>query len=346
MITQFEHHITKSLKSYYKRKLRFPTVFLAFIAVASLIFPIRSLLFPADVSHQSIEDSVRHRNIYFSAEYKNLYFSGYTRRFMGRIDGYYYYTMQDGKCVIVLLSPDTCQMGISNIDKIHFTGKIIQNSVSLQTLFTNLSRDLSWNEAGISEVFSPYILSEPDANGITSILLKWGIAISVIIALLDIIYSLFSIAFPVLSHPIRRLMVYGNPGDILEEAEEELSTLPQLATEDMFITQHYFIETSKYGVAVVPIDKIEWIYKYSTLHKIMWKILKISYTLYITADKFIYIRCPKNIKSDIDGVIDYLSEANHDILVGFSENNRRAIEERYESSSLLVRIKAVLMKRI
>ena len=34
------------------------------------------------------------------------------------------------------------------------------------------------------------------------------------------------------------------------------------------------------------------------------------------------IHCPKNAKSDIDGVIDYLSEANHDILVGFTERNR------------------------
>ena len=34
------------------------------------------------------------------------------------------------------------------------------------------------------------------------------------------------------------------------------------------------------------------------------------------------IHCPKNAKSDIDGVIDYLSEANPDILVGFTERNR------------------------
>lgn len=346
MITQFEHHITKSLRSYYKRKLRFPTVFLAFIAVVSLIFPIRSLLFPNDLSNSSVERAVKSQNIYFSTEYKNLYFSGYTRRFMGRIDGYYYYTMQNGKCLIIILSPNSCDMGISHIDKIHFTGKIIKNSVSLQTLYNNLSRDMSLNEAGISEVFSPYVLSEPDANGITSVLLKWGIIISTIIALLDILYSLFAIAFPVLSHPIRRLIAYGNPKEILEEAEEELSTLPQLATEDMYITQHYFIENSKYGVAVVPISKIQWVYKYSTLHKILWKTLKISYTLYITADKYIYIRCPKNIKSDIDGVIDYLSEANHDILVGFSEKNRRTIEDRYESSSIFVRLRAILMKRI
>ena len=32
------------------------------------------------------------------------------------------------------------------------------------------------------------------------------------------------------------------------------------------------------------------------------------------------------MKSDIDGIIDYLSEANHNILVGFNEKNRKAVQ--------------------
>ena len=31
-------------------------------------------------------------------------------------------------------------------------------------------------------------------------------------------------------------------------------------------------------------------------------------------------------RSDIDGIIDYLAEANHDILVGFSEENRLKVQ--------------------
>ncbi len=40
----------------------------------------------------------------------------------------------------------------------------------------------------------------------------------------------------------------------------------------------------------------------------------------------LYIHCPKNTKSDIDGIIDYLAEANHDTLVGFSEENRLKVQ--------------------
>ena len=115
---------------------------------------------------------------------------------------------------------------------------------------------------------------------------------------------------------------------MLSQAEEELATLPQLATEDMFITEHYFIVLANYGVAIVPIQEIIWIYKYSTLHKILWHHFSISYTLHITANKHLYIQCPKNMKSDIDGIIDYLSEANHEILVGFNEENRLKVKQK------------------
>ena len=59
-----------------------------------------------------------------------------------------------------------------------------------------------------------------------------------------------------------------------------------------------------------------------------WYHFSISYTPHITANKHLYIHCPKNIKSDIDGIMDYLAEANHDILVGFSEENRLAVQEK------------------
>ena len=151
---------------------------------------------------------------------------------------------------------------------------------------------------------------------------------------------------PLLSPPVRQLSRFGKPAELLAEAEEELATLPQLATDDMFITEHYFIETSKYGIAIVPIREIIWVYKHSTLHKFFWYHFSISYTLHITANKHLYIHCPKNIKSDIDGIMDYLAEANHDILVGFSEENRLAVQEKQGTPLQIEKFLEILKKRI
>ena len=137
-------------------------------------------------------------------------------------------------------------------------------------------------------------------------------------------YHLYTgpVPFPAMPEPcgIRKA------GKTAGTAGEGLATLPQLATEDMFITEHFFIMTSAYANAIVPIDKILWIYKHSTLHKFLWYHFSISYTMHITAARHLHIHCPKNTKSDIDGIMDYLAEANHDILVGFSEENRLKVQ--------------------
>ena len=165
-------------------------------------------------------------------------------------------------------------------------------------------------------------------------------------ALICIVFFILYICFPILSPACQDLALFGNPKKLLEQAEDELATLPQLATEDMFITEHFFIETSVYGNAIVPIDEIIWIYKYSTLHKFFWYHFSISYTLHISANRHLYIQCPKNIKSDIDGIIDYLAEANHKILVGFSEANRLKVQEIQGTPMHFEKFIAFLKKRV
>ena len=96
----------------------------------------------------------------------------------------------------------------------------------------------------------------------------------------------------------------------------------------------------------MPLSEIIWIYKYSTLHKILWHHFAISYTLYITAKKKIYIKCPKNTKTNIDGIMDYLAEANHDILVGFSEENRRKVEKVQNDFGWIEKLKNILSKKV
>ena len=229
---------------------------------------------------------------------------------------------------MILLAPSTCEQGLPEIDQITIRGKILPRDAGYDTLLTNLSKDLSWTQSGIQSKVSSYYLSEPDFRYGFGLFLFLFLAVSSGIAFISVILSVLFIYKPYLSPPCQKLKHFGKPKEMLALAEEELATLPQLATEDMFITEHFFIETSKYGIAIVPIQEITWIYKHSTLHKLFWYHFSISYTLHITANKHVYIRCPKNTKSDIDGIIDYLSEANHDILVGFNEKNRQKIHGR------------------
>ena len=341
------HYIIKSIRSYYKRKLAAPIIFLAALVLLSFIFPIRSILAPKNITDSdSIETLYSKRVRYVSGTFTNAYFTGYRKRFMNRTNGYYYYVMHGDECIILLLKPDTCQSGEPKLDQVTINAKIIRNSHSEKELLKNLAKDLSWNTRGLTNSVSMCMLSEPDGDGTSARLLRFIYLFFIIYSFVSLFLSLLLIAFPKLSPPVLRLSSCGNPVKMLDEAEEELETLPQLATEDMFITQHYFIETSKYGIAIVPISEIIWIYKYSTLHKILWHHFAISYTLYITAKKKIYIKCPKNTKTNIDGIMDYLAEANHDILVGFSEENRRKVEKVQNDFGWIEKLKNILSKKV
>lgn len=329
---KYKDYIKSNIIKCYKKKIIAPLIYLAFIVLLVFISPIYSILNPDVLDSTKTIKEQHNRNGYIKAELKNLYFTGYTKEWLWGTEGYYYYTNVNDDCVIVLLTPSTCEQGKPAIDNLTIEGKIYKNSKTETELLNRLAKDLSWDESGITSTLSSYNINEPASTGfLTWLLIIVALGSGTVSLAFVITYGLF-ILNPSISTPVLRLKAYGNSNKLLEKAEEELATLPQLATEDMYITEHFFIEISSYGIAIVPIEEILWIYKYSTLYKFLGHHFKISYTLHITANKRLYIKCPKNEKSDIDGVIEYLAEANHNILVGFSEENRIKVAEMLKSN--------------
>lgn len=347
MPENYEHYITKNITAFYKRRLFTPIIYLLLLLVFWFLFSLYAPLFPETLTtSDTLESAYRGGIEYVSADLSDLNFTGYTETFLGNVTGYYYYTMREDECIIVLLSPKTSEQGLPSIEHANFHGRIVKESANFDLLLNHLATDLNWTENGIRNKVSQYVLSEPDFNLFGNAVLYIVIFATGGYAAICLILFIVYIRFPLLSPPCQDLALFGNPKKLLEQAEEELATLPQLATEDMFITEHFFIETSVYGNAIVPIDEIIWIYKYSTLHKFLWYHFSISYTLHISANRHLYIQCPKNIKSDIDGIIDYLAEANHDILVGFSEKNRLKVQESQGTPMHIEKIIEFLNRRI
>ncbi len=340
MTDTLKDHIKKNISRYYRRRIIWPAAALAFLVILSFILPVRTFLFPESfAAGDSPRAFYNSDKTYVNCYLKGLYFTGYRKQLFGNTTGYYYYTMSGNDCIIVLLTGATCDQGTPSLDMASFDAKIEKNSPAEDKLLNYLARDLSWSGNGITKNIQPFLLSEPASTNALAVILRWLLLIFIVYASITLVLNIVYTLLPELAPPVQRLYVYGHPGKLLEQAENELSTLPQLATEDMYITQHFFIETSNYGIAIVPISAITWIYKYSTLHKFLWHVSAISYTLYITTNHHQVIRCPKNIKSDIDGVMDYLAEANHSILVGFNEKNREAARRMEDSHTVLERLK-------
>lgn len=347
MIDNYEHYITRNICAFYKRRLFSPLIYLLILVILWFVFPLGEMLSPLTLKNAGqIEGVYEAKKEYVMVTFEDLTFTGYTTSRFGSPNGYWYYGEKDDVCYIVLLTPLTCEEGLPTIKKLTTNCRIVTHPKLYEQILTQLSSELEWTVAGLSNQLPKVFYSEPDYNPLTNFalfLVYFGTLLYTIISLTR--YTLF-IYFPHLAPACQNLVVFGNPKEQLEEAEEELATLPQLATEDMFITEHYFIVTSPYGNAIVPIQEILWIYKYSTLHKFLWYHFSISYTLHITANKHMFIQCPKNIKSDIDGIIDYLSEANHDILVGFTEENRLKVEAKQGKPFHIEKWTALLNKKV
>lgn len=324
---QLDHLITRKIRSTYGKRLFSPIVYLIFLTIIWFYTPMADLANPMDISEKaSIAELAENGTQYIHTTLKDLNFTGYTQKRLGFVTGYYYYTLRNDGCYLVVLAPRTCEEGLPHIDEVSVCASIRRHPQSFSELTKYLAEDLNWTESGIKKQVSDCMISEPDFGHISSYVLLACFFLSAIYALLSIVLFALYALFPILSPASRQLGLYGKRGELLAEAEEELATLPQLATEDMYITEHYFIAFANKGVAVIPINEIVWIYKHSTLHTVLWYHFSISYTLHITANKHLYIQFPKNMKSDIDGIIDYLAEANHDILVGFNEKNRKAVQ--------------------
>lgn len=347
MMENYEHYITKSIQEVYRTKMISPIIYLILLLALWIFSPISKMVFPEKADSKDDLESLYEEDVsYVDTKISNLYFSGYTKTRFGLTSGYYYYTKRGDECIIVLLSPSTSEEGLPKISSLQIKGRLAKSDRTMKELLTKLSKDLDWTEEGITSKVSPYYISEPDCRNFGSYLLLFLYFASLLYALISLILAVTYYRFPVLSPPVTQLSRFGKPAELLAEAEEELATLPQLATDDMFITEHYFIETSKYGIAIVPIQEIIWVYKHSTLHKFFWYHFSISYTLHITANKHLYIHCPKNIKSDIDGIIDYLAEANHNILVGFNEENRLAVQKTQGTPLQIEKILELMKKRV
>lgn len=346
MEANYDHYISRNIKAFYRRRLFSPVLFLLLLLVLWLVFPLRNMLTPSSISQsQSFKALYESGDRYIKTTLTDLHFTGYTNKRFGSTSGYYYYTLWGGQCSIILLSPDTCEEGLPYISSITIRGKIMNGGAAYSSLLSALAEDLDWTEEGIDSQLTPYYLSEPDINPICTLILFLVYFGTMFYSILLLIRYIIYMQFPFLAPACQNLVVFGHPKQMLEEAEEELATLPQLATEDMFITEHYFIMTSPYGNAFVPIKEILWIYKHSTLHKFLWYHFSISYTMHVTANKHLYFHCPKNIKSDIDGIMDYLAEANHNIVVGFSEQNRLKVLEAQGKPFHIEKLKALLHRK-
>ncbi|MCR4675551.1 MAG: hypothetical protein K5675_11100, partial [Lachnospiraceae bacterium] len=191
MAENFEHYISKNIKAYYRRRIFSPALYLILLFVLSLIFPLKNMAFPSQINEgTSLSKLYNNKEYFVDVTLHDLYFTGYKKDWLGINVGYFYYTMYEDDCIIVLLRPSTCQQGNPEISELTIRGQILPNAASESMLLENLAEDLSWTSSGIKKTISSIMLSEPDGNGIQVNLFRYILILTSLYALGSILVYL------------------------------------------------------------------------------------------------------------------------------------------------------------
>ena len=133
----------KNIKAFYKRRLAAPIIYLIVPWLLAWHFFSLSAVFSPDIlpDDTSLETAFRGGKQYISTTLSDLKFTGYTQSIFGHTNGYYYYTMRDEECIIVLLSPNTSEEGLPSIEEVTIKGKISQREMkNFDTAFQSVHR--------------------------------------------------------------------------------------------------------------------------------------------------------------------------------------------------------------
>lgn len=196
---------TKSIRQIYKRRLFLPVIYLLFLALLWQLTPISELVFPHQVSDKvHFQELSTGRFSYISTTLTKLHFTGYTQNILGYTNGYYYYTFQDGQCILVLLAPDTCKNGQAYIEQLPVRVRVIRYFEHYDTLIQHLAEDLSWTASALRSQIPDYLLSEPGVHKLLSLLLLASYFLSGTYALIQMLLCACWMLFPSLSPACRR----------------------------------------------------------------------------------------------------------------------------------------------
>ena len=94
MPENYQYYITKNIKTFYKRRLFTPLVYLVLLVIFWCIFSLTDLLVPGTLKEdETLETAYRRGADYVHAALCDLKFTGYTQTSVNRTSGYYYYTV-------------------------------------------------------------------------------------------------------------------------------------------------------------------------------------------------------------------------------------------------------------
>lgn len=237
-----------------------PVILSVFLVILYFKLPFEDMLSPVHLESADQCDELYSKDIRFvDISFGKLYYTGYDCMKNGNISGYYYYSLDNGKCTFVLVDSMRVNKPDEVIKGYSMKASLEKHNHLISQMISSFSKDLKWTKDGLSAASSISYINETGFN--SSLYLFLGVCLFILSALFlsyIIINTLYIIA-PGISPPCTRFKKLSGDIKKLIRADSELRKCVCLKAGHTAITDHYLIYISNLNVEIVPLKKIEYV---------------------------------------------------------------------------------------
>lgn len=239
-----------------------PSVLSILLFILVTIVPLTDVLSPVYItSPSSAEQFYSKGKLMVDIYLKDLYYTGYNSTVNKKVNGYYYYCIENGKCTFILIDAASIDKPSAKLNSYSTKAVLRSNNKQLTKMISKFSNDLSWTKDGMLNVSSFCYIDETAYN--TSLylyLLLCSFVITVLI-LSYLVINIFYIIAPSQCPACVSFNKISNASDSIELVNEELDN-PIIDLDKIQITENYFVYHSNFSLVILPISSISKMYKH------------------------------------------------------------------------------------
>lgn len=320
-------------------RLLFPLALLAAALFLSAKIPRDNFLQPRPLNSRSHFENFYNRNLpHIVTDVPELYYTGFNYTVNGQICGYYYYTLIDGYCQFYLLKQPIAdvrkdQTSISSPPHKKLRGRLVTlDREEFDSLTAGMAKALNWNPLSLRQITAPYVVSDLPYPLYQNLLLLFLLYGCILLASVDLMFSLAYIIWPARSPTFRYLKAFGEVRTLLPKVEMEIKHLTIIKAGSIYLTPSYMVNLDTVRTLILPLQSVLWIYYHSHLRRFLGLRVNLHYTLHIVAKDGKTYDFTKKTQNELDCILTILKERRPDILCGYSEQNKAAAKKKIKGA--------------
>ncbi len=244
-------------------------------------------------------------NIKYTAE--NLYYTGFNYYIDGKIEGAYYYMMNDNDMIFFLIKTKNPAM---RIDSITVKGKIVKDYVSTEHILSRLAEGTGLDNKKIFEYSSGYLISEPDYPYALITMVYVFFYAPIVVCVLIFAYTILVWINPLMHGQTRQLAAYGEPGSIIEELNLQLKKKLVYKKNNIYITEDYMVVSYLTKTDVIRLDYIKYLSKNLVEKEHSGRKKETVYRLTMSNPEKMFYEVDFTSEALIDDVVRYIRGVN------------------------------------